>query len=244
MFKPSDAYTAQFTTQHSETGLATNAYTLPTAIATRNGTDDASFVLTVTNMATGRYKITGTIPANYIAADIVQIVVEATVNTINATAIIDQFTIDTKRISDLNDFDVATQAVIIDSAFINNIQDIKTTIDTVDFSTLVNLDEAISTRSTFDPATQNVTVNNITPNVLAEFLTTNTGITFSSAVTGSVVKEIANNVAMSSGDNDWTTTERQQIRHRLGLDGQTTTPTSNAGDLADIKTILQASTHK
>ena len=244
ILKPSDAYTAQFTTQHPETGLASDADTLPTAIATRNGTDDTTFILTITNMATGRYKITGTIPATYSSADIIQIVVEATVNEIEATAIVDQFVIETKRISDLNDFDVASQTVIIDNTFTDNIQDIKTTLDATDFSTLVNLDQAISTRSTFDPATQNVTVDDITPNVLAEFLTTNTGTTFSSAVTGSVAKEIVDNVATNSGTSDWTITELSQIRHRLGIDGDTQTPSSTIGDLADIKTILQASTHK
>jgi len=198
MLKPSDSYTAQFTTQHPETAVATNADSLPVATATRNGTDDAGFVLTVTNMATGRYKITGTIPVTYTAADIIQISVQATVATIAATAIVDGFAIDTKRNSDLNDFNVATESV---------------------------------------------TVDNVTATALADFFTTNSGTTFASAIAGSVVKEVVDNIAVGAGSSDWTTTEREHIRYRLGIDGTATTPIAT-GDLSDIKTILQAATHK
>ncbi|MBL4700318.1 hypothetical protein JYU15_01425 [bacterium AH-315-I18] len=197
MLKPSDSYTAQFTTQHPDTAVATNADSLPVAIATRNGTDDAGFVLTVTNMTIGRYKITSTIPVNYIAGDLIQITIQATVATIAATAIVDHFTIDTKRNSDLNDFNASTQFI---------------------------------------------TVDNITNNALAEFFTTNSGVLFNSAVAGSVVKEVVDNVVIAIS-NDWTTAEQEQIRYRLGIDGTASTPVAT-GDLSDIKTILQAATHK
>lgn len=236
MLKPSDAYTAQFTTQHPDTAVATDADNLPNAIATRNGTDDGTFTLTVTNLATGRYKITGTVPATYTAGDIVQIVVNATVATTAANAIVDQFIIDTKRISDLSDFDASTQAVNVGQWAGENIS-------STDFTLLEHLDADISTRSSFDPSTHFVTVDDITPSALAEFFTTNSGTTFSAAITGSLVKEIVDNIITDTSSADWTTTERQQIRHRLGIDGQTNTP-SNNGDLSDIKTILQAATRK
>ena len=236
MLKPSDAYTAQFTTQHPDTAVTTNADSLPTAMATHNGTDDATFTLTVTNLDTGRYKVTGTVPATYTVGDIIQITVNATVNSITAAAIIDQFHIDTKRISDLVDFDPNAQSINVGQWAGNNV-------GMTDFTVLTNLDVAISSRSTFDPNTQTVTVNDISSNVLAEFFTTNTGTTFNSAVNGSVVKEISDNIAGGVSSRDWSDTEKQQIRHRLGIDGDTTTPT-HSGDLTDIKTILQAATRK
>jgi hypothetical protein len=236
MLKPSDAYTTQFTTHDTETGAGTDADSLPTATATRNGTDDATFTLTVTNMATGRYKVAGTVPAGYVDGDLIQIVINATVNSTSDSAIIDHFVIDTKRNSDMVDFDPGSQSVNIGQWAGANVS-------TTDFSVLTNLDAAISSRSTFDPALHTVTVDDLTSNALAEFFTTNTGSTFSTAIAGSVVSEIVENITTGSGSNDWTDTEKQQIRHRLGLDGDTTIP-SNTGDLSDIKNILQAATRK
>ena len=136
MLKPSDAYTAQFTTQHPDTAVTTNADSLPTAMATHNGTDDATFTLTVTNLDTGRYKVTGTVPATYTVGDIIQITVNATVNSITAAAIIDQFHIDTKRISDLVDFDPNAQSINVGQWAGNNV-------GMTDFTVLTNLDVAI-----------------------------------------------------------------------------------------------------
>lgn len=199
MLKPSDAYTAQFTTHHPDTGIPTNADSLPTASATHNGTDDPTFTLTITNMATGRYKIAGTIPVTYQPGDIIQILTTATVNSITSTAIVDQFTIDTKRASDLVDFDPATQTINVGQwAGIDVIA--------TDFSVLSNLDVQVSTRSTFDSTTDSV-------------------------------------IADVSAVTDWSDTEKQQIRHRLGIDGDSHIPTTT-GDLSDIKTILQAATRK
>ncbi|MFG0247642.1 MAG: hypothetical protein ACF8OB_02055 [Phycisphaeraceae bacterium JB051] len=236
MLKPSDAYTAQLTTHDPQTGQASNADILPTAIATRNGTDDASFVLTVTNLATGRYKITGNVPANYVNGDVVQIVVNAQVASTSDTAIIDHFVISSKHISDLADFDPTNQTVNVGKwANVN--------VTTTDFGVLSNLDMPISSRSSFDPTSDPVTVDQLSVNALSDFFTTNTGSTFNAAISGSLVKEIVDNVAISSGSSDWTSTEKEQIRFRLGLDGDTNTP-ANSGDLPDIKTILQAATRK
>lgn len=86
-------YYAEFITQSPTTGTAQNADSLPTATATHNGIDDGSFALTVTNIDTGRYKITGTIPGGYSAGDYVQVSVAATVNAISGKAIVDNFMI-------------------------------------------------------------------------------------------------------------------------------------------------------
>lgn len=88
------SYCKEFVTSHPTTGAATNADSLPVATANRNGTDDAAFSLTVTNIDAGRYKITGTVPA-YSDNDVVNVSVAATVNAIAAKGIVDTFTVKT-----------------------------------------------------------------------------------------------------------------------------------------------------
>jgi hypothetical protein len=91
LYRPSDSYYTEFTTQRFDTGAATNGDSLPTATATKNGTDDGAFTLTVANIDTGRYKISGTVPAGYAANDVVQISVAATVNSVSGKGVVDQF---------------------------------------------------------------------------------------------------------------------------------------------------------
>jgi len=100
IYKPSTPYYAEFTTTHPTTGAAQNADTLPVATATKNGVDDGTFALTVTNMDAGRYKLTGTVPAGYVAGDRVQITVAATVNSVAGKAVVGNIFIDTSYISD------------------------------------------------------------------------------------------------------------------------------------------------
>lgn len=99
--KPGDAYSGQFTTQSFETGAATDADSLPVATATRNGADDGSFVLTVAKLDTGRYKVTGTVPAGYAAGDVVRVSVAATVDGVAGKGIVDGFVVDTARASEI-----------------------------------------------------------------------------------------------------------------------------------------------
>ena len=169
-YKPAGSYYGQFTTQRVDTGVATDADALPGATATRNGTDDGAFALTVAKIDTGRYKVTGTIPAGYAAGDVVQVSVAATVAAVTGKAVIDSFVVDAKRNADLHDFDPAGDQVDVGSVGGTNVTG---------------------------------------PDDLKADVTT------------------------------WTTGEREQIRLRLGLDGDKTTPTST-GDLPDIKTIVQA----
>lgn len=99
-YKPGDAYYGLFVTSSFTTGAATNADTTPVATATKNGADDSSFALTVTNLDTGRYKVTGTIPSGYVSGNAVAISVAATVGGVAAKGILDQFLIDKYRLSD------------------------------------------------------------------------------------------------------------------------------------------------
>ncbi len=102
MYKPADSYYKEFVTTSPSTGAAANADSLPTATANHNGTDDGTFTLTVTNIDTGRYKITGTVPA-YSSGDVVNVSIAATCSSVAGKAIVDTFTIDTKRVGDLHD---------------------------------------------------------------------------------------------------------------------------------------------
>ena len=96
-YRPSDAYAVEFCTRRMDTGAGVNADSLPTATANKNGTDDGTFTLTVANIDTGRYKITGTMPAGYVAGDVVNITVAATVNSVSDKAPVDSFVIDAPR---------------------------------------------------------------------------------------------------------------------------------------------------
>jgi len=91
-YLPGGTYAAEFTTSQFSTGAAMNASVLPVATATRNGTDDLGFVLTVTNLATGRYKITGMIPA-YAIGDAVQVSIVATVDSVAGCGVVDSFVV-------------------------------------------------------------------------------------------------------------------------------------------------------
>jgi hypothetical protein len=91
---PGGSYVAEIVTSNPATGAAVNADSTPVATANRNGTDDATFTLSVTNIDTGRYKVTGTIPASYIPGDTVIVSVAATVSSVAAKAIVEKFIVD------------------------------------------------------------------------------------------------------------------------------------------------------
>ena len=91
---PGSLFYAEFVTQVPGTGQALNADSLPVAKLTRNGTDDATVTLTVTNIDAGRYKVTFTIPATYAAGDSLQVSVAATVSGVAGKAVLDSFLLD------------------------------------------------------------------------------------------------------------------------------------------------------
>jgi len=100
IYKPNGAFYAEFSTTKPSTGAAQNADALPTVTATKNGSDDATFTLTAANLATGRYKITGTVPAGYVSGDRFQVSVAATVDTVAGNAVIGDYLVDTSYSSD------------------------------------------------------------------------------------------------------------------------------------------------
>lgn len=108
----------EFVTSSPTTGAAANADSTPTATANRNGTDDGSFALTVTNIDAGRYKITGTVPSGYLKGDVVNVSVAATCSAVAGKAVVDTFVVDSKRIGDLND--IAATAVVSNGAITTN----------------------------------------------------------------------------------------------------------------------------
>jgi len=98
--KPSAAFTFQGFTNDSTGTLATPG-TPPTAVLTRNGTDDVAVTCTVTSISVGRYKVGGSIPSGYVAGDVCQVVFNATVGGISGSSVIGEFVIDTAFTSDL-----------------------------------------------------------------------------------------------------------------------------------------------
>jgi hypothetical protein len=92
-YRPGDVFWEQGFT-HSSAGALTNADSLPTAALTRNGTDDGTVTCTVTNVSTGRYKVTGTIPSGYAANDKCQVIMFATVGGVSDAKVIVDFSVD------------------------------------------------------------------------------------------------------------------------------------------------------
>ncbi len=258
LYRPGDSYHALFTTQRSDTGAAADADATPSATATCNGADDSGFTLTVTNLATGRYKVAGTIPSGYAAGDVVQISVTATVNSVSGVAVIDSFIVDDKRLADLADFDPTSTGVnVVSWAGAAVSLGAASELPAVDAQALSDssaaaaavaanidyLDAAVSSRSTFDATGDEVLVGSLTAGALGQFLVTNTGYTIGDgeAFPQSVMRLLLDNTAAPG--QDWNADERAQIRHRLGLDGTQDTPDAR-GTLADVLTILQAGTRK
>lgn len=89
-----NTYWGGFTTQNPATGEATDADFLPVGTATKNGVDDAGFPLTVANIDTGRYSVTGTVPSTYVPGDFVQISIAATLGGVSGKAVIDSFLVE------------------------------------------------------------------------------------------------------------------------------------------------------
>ena len=98
--KPSAAFTFQGFTNDSTGTLATPG-TPPTAVLTRNGTDDVAVTCTVTSISVGRYKVGGSIPSGYVAGDVCQVVFNATVGGISGSNVIGEFVVDTAYVSDV-----------------------------------------------------------------------------------------------------------------------------------------------
>lgn len=106
--KPNEAYRCLFTTSSFSTGALFNATGTPVATARKGGADDAAFVLTVTNLATGIYEVNGTVPSGYANRDVVQVRITATVDGVAAGGIVDEFMVVTQ-----DAVDVKTETALI-----------------------------------------------------------------------------------------------------------------------------------
>jgi hypothetical protein len=102
-YKPSDTAYAEFVTSRFDTGAATTADSLPTGTFNRNGTDDGTTTVTVTNLDTGRYKASWTIPVGAAAGDSCMVTIAATVNSVAGKGVVWQAVLDGKRVTDIAD---------------------------------------------------------------------------------------------------------------------------------------------
>ncbi len=80
LYAPGDAVQAEFTTQDPTTSNAADLDLTPVGIVNRNGVDDVAVVVTVTNLDTGRYVASFTIPIGYAVGDNINLTVSGTVS--------------------------------------------------------------------------------------------------------------------------------------------------------------------
>jgi hypothetical protein len=100
-YKASDSVTLEFCIQNPSTGAATNADSTPTGTFARNGTDDGTVTVTVSNVDTGRYKAAFTIPSGAVAGDTCSLSVAGTVSSVVGKGIVWQVVLDAKRLGDI-----------------------------------------------------------------------------------------------------------------------------------------------
>jgi hypothetical protein len=73
---------------HGSTGALANADSLPTGFLYHNGVVDGTVTVTVTNPATGKYKLAGTLPNTYVEGDTVSLEINATVGGVSDAEIV------------------------------------------------------------------------------------------------------------------------------------------------------------
>lgn len=106
MIKPSQVAAFNFGVQNPLTAAAVNADSTPTCVVYKNGTVDGAVTPTVTNPATGHYKVTFTVPVSYVEGDSVEALVVAIVNAITSPPTSVYFErVTAKFVSELNDLD-------------------------------------------------------------------------------------------------------------------------------------------
>lgn len=98
--KPGQTLLETFLTVNPTTGASADASTLPTAVLRRNGVTDGAVTVTVTNNGTGDYLASAPIPGDYVAGDLVELVISATVSGVAGKIKRGPYGIDTKRASD------------------------------------------------------------------------------------------------------------------------------------------------
>lgn len=111
--KSGQAVTCRFTTSTAD-GTATDADSLPTAVLIVNGANNGATV-TVTDVGTGRYSATVTLPA-LAAGDVVEIEIAATIGGVVAVGVVWSAVADTKRVSDLQDLTAGAEMALSSAA--------------------------------------------------------------------------------------------------------------------------------
>lgn len=101
-YKPGDTLQRVFTTNGS-TGAAVNADTTPTVQLVRNGAVDSTVTVTVTNLSTGVYLASCSLPTTYAAGDRVQLLLTATVSGVTGVATTEAYVLDKFRVADVTD---------------------------------------------------------------------------------------------------------------------------------------------
>lgn len=81
--RPGDVYRDGFATQNDQ---PINADSTPTVVVYRNGTADGAVSVTVTNVGTGVYKYSFTVPIGYATDDVVQPLISAVIATVTYPA--------------------------------------------------------------------------------------------------------------------------------------------------------------
>jgi len=89
-YQPLASYYSMFLVHNPTTGAVQNADTTPRGYGYKNGVYDSSFAITVSNVSTGLYKNTGTIPSNTSNSKY-DVLVEAYVNGIQDISVVDSF---------------------------------------------------------------------------------------------------------------------------------------------------------
>ena len=97
-YVPGDSYSKRFTTRIFATGVRDDADSTPTVDIEYNGAAADDWPLTVTNVTTGVYRVTGAIPSTCAAGKPVDINISATVNSVDDTALLDHFVVDASRV--------------------------------------------------------------------------------------------------------------------------------------------------
>ena len=93
MYTPGSIYYAQFNTNNIS-GISANTDSLPWGTLVRNGIDDFTSTVFITNIDAGRYTISGTIPNTYVYGNYVNLAISGQVNGMLSKAIIGLGTLD------------------------------------------------------------------------------------------------------------------------------------------------------
>lgn len=100
-YLPSDLVKCEFSTQNPTTGAALNADSLPVGTFFKNIVDDGTVTVTITNIDTGRYAASFTIPSGAVAGDTCGLSIAATVSSVAGKGIVWQSVLDKKRIANI-----------------------------------------------------------------------------------------------------------------------------------------------